>query len=358
VICFARVGLPTLHALVFHTAGDHAESPQISRCTPIHVLSGDSVRRLHGARAMRTCLTSVRDHAHHGGCRCRSRGRGRLSSVAAAVGVLLVSFSCAWAQNTAGSEASRVTLPRIEANGNLSPAGQLQDGLLTIRLEIREGDWYPEAETGPSVAVQAFAEEGRALQIPGPLIRVPEGTEVRATVRNALDKATARLYGLHGRPGEATQPFEIPAGDVREVRFKLTTPGTYHYWATTTGRPMERRFFADSQLSGALVVDPPGDTSADRVFVIGIWLDPGVRGASPRNGQNGRASTARSPPRRNASRATSTGSSAVSPWSPESTTSRPRDGPMRRQRSWHWNRGRRDRRARCRRKEASRVGRG
>ena len=179
-----------------------------------------------------------------------------------------------------------MTLPRIEANRNLSPAGHLQDGVLTIRLEIREGDWYPEAETGPSVAVQAFAEEGRALQIPGPLIRVPEGTEVRATVRNALDKATARLYGLHGRPGEATQPFEIPAGDVREVRFKLTTPGTYHYWATTTGRPMERRFFADSQLSGALVVDPPGDTSADRVFVIGIWLDPGVRGASPRNGQN------------------------------------------------------------------------
>jgi len=199
--------------------------------------------------------------------------------------VLLVSFSCALAQSTAGSDASRVTLPRIEANRNLSPAGQLQDGVLTIRLEIREGDWYPEAETGPSVAVQAFAEEGRALQIPGPLIRVPEGTEVRATVRNALDKGTARLHGLHGRLGEATQPLEIPAGDIREVRFKLTAPGTYHYWATTTGAPMERRFFADSQLSGALIVDPPGEAAADRVFVMGVWFDLGVRGATPRNGQ-------------------------------------------------------------------------
>src|SRR5215471_19535155 len=152
---------------------------------------------------------------------CRPRGRGqhvRSSGMATMVAVLLASFGSVSAQETAGSKASRATVPRIEANRNVSPAGQLQDGVLTIRLEIREGDWYPEADTGPSVAVQAFAEEGRALQIPGPLIRVPEGTEVRATVRNALDKGTARLHGLHGRPGEATQPLEIPAGDVREVR--------------------------------------------------------------------------------------------------------------------------------------------
>jgi hypothetical protein len=67
--------------------------------------------------------------------------------------------------------ALQATLPRIEANRNLSPAGQLRDGVLTLRLEIREGDWYPEAETGPSVVVQAFAEEGRTLQVPGPLTR-------------------------------------------------------------------------------------------------------------------------------------------------------------------------------------------
>ena len=154
-----------------------------------------------------------------------------------------------------------------------------------LRLEIRAGDWYPEADTGPAIVVQAFAEEGRPLQIPGPLIRVPEGTEVRATVRNALDKVTARVHGLHGRPGDGKQPLEIPAGDIREVRFKLTAPGTYHYWATTMDRPMERRFFADSQLSGAIVVDPPGEVAADRVFVMGIWFDPGARGAAPRNGQ-------------------------------------------------------------------------
>ena len=131
-------------------------------------------------------------------------------AIATAVAVLLVSFGCVRAQETARSQASRATLPRIEANRNLSPAGALGAGVLTVRLEIREGEWYPEAETGPAVVVEAFAEEGRALQIPGPLIRVPEGTEVRATVRNVLAKGTARVYGLHGRPSDAREPLEIP----------------------------------------------------------------------------------------------------------------------------------------------------
>ena len=130
-------------------------------------------------------------------------GRAPRYGIAGAVAVLLVSFACAHAQETAGPKPLQAALPRIEANRNLSPAGQLRDGVLTVRLEIRAGDWYPEAETGPTVVVQAFAEEGRALQIPGPLIRVPEGTEVRATVRNVLDKGTASVYGLHGRPGDA-----------------------------------------------------------------------------------------------------------------------------------------------------------
>jgi manganese oxidase len=214
-----------------------------------------------------------------------SVGRG-FSTIFVATALTLVPLGHIRAQEPARPTTLRAALPRIEPNPNLSPAGQLRDGVLTLRLEIREGDWYPEADTAPAAVVQAFGEEGRALQIPGPLIRVPAGTEVRATVRNMLAKGPAKLYGLYARPGDDKQPLEIAAGDIREVRFKLTAPGTYHYWATTTDRPIERRFFADSQLSGALIVDPPGDTAADRVFVIGIWLDAGVRGAAPRNGQN------------------------------------------------------------------------
>ena len=196
------------------------------------------------------------------------------SIVTIAAGALLfVSFGLARAQDTTASKAPPAALPRIEANPNLAPAGELRNGTLTLRLHIREGEWYPEADTGPGVAVQAFAEEGRALRIPGPLIRVPAGTEVRVIVRNTLDKDAARIYGLHARPSSNTDPLEIPAGASREVHFTVTAPGTYHYWATTTNRPLALRGGVDSQLSGALIVDKPGEAVADRVFVMGIWVN-------------------------------------------------------------------------------------
>ena len=69
----------------------------------------------------------------------------RLAGTAAAVAVLLGSLGYAQAQGSASSKAQDTALPGIEANRNLAPAGQLQGGVLTLRLEIREGNWYPEA---------------------------------------------------------------------------------------------------------------------------------------------------------------------------------------------------------------------
>jgi manganese oxidase len=56
-------------------------------------------------------------------------------------------------------------------------AGVLRDGVLELRLETRTGMWYPEAENGPGIEVQAFAEAGGPLLIPGPLVgrSVPAG---------------------------------------------------------------------------------------------------------------------------------------------------------------------------------------
>jgi hypothetical protein len=90
----------------------------------------------------------------------------------------------------------------IQANSNRLPAGKLENGILTLHLDLLLGDWYPEAETGPSMKVYAFAEEGKELQIPGPLIRVPEGTEIRVTLRNLL-AVVAVVHGLHQHPGDA-----------------------------------------------------------------------------------------------------------------------------------------------------------
>ena len=91
--------------------------------------------------------------------------------------------------------------PTIAANDNRTPAGELRDGVLTISLELGEGQWHPESEEGQVLTVYAIGETGRKLQNPGPLIRVPQGTEIHATVHNALP-VVATVHGLHERPGK------------------------------------------------------------------------------------------------------------------------------------------------------------
>jgi FtsP/CotA-like multicopper oxidase with cupredoxin domain len=107
--------------------------------------------------------------------------------------------------------------------------------------------------------------------VPAPLVRVRSGVEVVARISNDLD-APLLLHGLCARDSTPCAPLEIPAADVREVRFVAGPPGTYHYWATTMRMPLSFRGGPDSQLSGALVVDPSDGTGErDRVFVITEW---------------------------------------------------------------------------------------
>jgi FtsP/CotA-like multicopper oxidase with cupredoxin domain len=164
-------------------------------------------------------------------------------------------------------------LPVIRANHNDRPAGSLENGVLHLNLVARAGVWHPESEEGIGIPVQAFAEEGRALENPGPLIRVPEGTELRVRVRNALPAATLVMHGLVTHPDPTNDSLIVAPGATRELRFHAGAPGTYFYWASTTGTALRKRRRADSQLSGALVVDPVGKRVADHVFVIGVWID-------------------------------------------------------------------------------------
>ncbi|HEX6616272.1 MAG TPA: multicopper oxidase domain-containing protein [Gemmatimonadales bacterium] len=165
---------------------------------------------------------------------------------------------------------------RIVANANRRPAGHLRNGVLTLQLEVRTGVLRPQADDGPGIEVQAFAEAGGPLQVPGPLVRVPAGTVIHASVRNTLSDSTLVLHGLQTRPGAATDTVQVAPRSTREVRFTAGAPGTYYYWGTTTAREMEDSRWIDSQLSGAFVVDSAGAPAhpADRVFVIGVWLKP------------------------------------------------------------------------------------
>lgn len=161
-------------------------------------------------------------------------------------------------------------LPTIAANDNRSPAGDLRDGVLTISLELGEGQWHPESEEGEALTVYAIGERGRSLQNPGPLIRVPQGTEIHMTLHNALPMA-ATVHGLHERPGNEKDAFVLRPDATQGVRFKAGEPGAYYYWASTTDSTLDRRMPIETQLAGALIVDPPGVATTDRVFVIGVW---------------------------------------------------------------------------------------
>lgn len=169
---------------------------------------------------------------------------------------------------------------RIAVHDNAVPAGRLSGGVLTIRLELREGRWYPDGERARHEVIHAFAEEGKAPSVPGPLIRVPEGTEIRVLLRNTLDSSLV-VYGLHARPGSAGDTVQVAPRALREVRFKAGAPGTYYYWGSTTGASLDELRSLDSQLSGALIVDPVGAAIADRVFVVGMWFKDGSDSTGP-----------------------------------------------------------------------------
>lgn len=160
---------------------------------------------------------------------------------------------------------------RILANDNRSAAGRMVRDTLVMDLELRRGAWFPEADSGPSQPVLAFAEGGKPLTIPGPLLRVLRGTPVRMVVHNTLPDSTLVLHGLHSRPGNSGDTVQVPAGAERTVSFLAGQAGTYYYWGTTSRKAMEDRDGEDSQLHGALIVDSIAGRATDRVFVMGAW---------------------------------------------------------------------------------------
>jgi len=166
---------------------------------------------------------------------------------------------------------------RIQTHDNEKAAGTLTGGVLRVQLDTRVGTWYPHGQDGPAAEMQAFGEVGRPLQIPGPMIRVPKGTEVVVSIRNSLPDSTLTVHGLVSRPvpaGASTAPVTVPPGATREVRFRLDAPGAYYYWATTMGRQFRFRNREDGQLSGAIIVDEPGRMARhERVMVFGEWAD-------------------------------------------------------------------------------------
>lgn len=166
----------------------------------------------------------------------------------------------------------------ILVNDNRKTAGEMRNGELYIQLETREGNWYPETHDGNPLYVYAFAEKGKPLQLPGPMIRVPEGTIINAEIHNTIPGSPLVLHGFYSRPG--SDSVMIPYGETYKVQFNSGKAGTYFYWASKgiLKEPysgLSLPFFTDSQLSGAFIVDPVNTIPdpEERIMMISIWND-------------------------------------------------------------------------------------
>lgn len=176
--------------------------------------------------------------------------------------------------------AEQSSLPLIVANDNRTPAGTLKDGILNLRLELRQARWYAEGADGVYEDIYAFAEEGHPPQSSGPLLRVPQGTRIHASLHNLLPLA-AKVYGLHSYPGDPGEVVQLAPGETREVQFDAGEPGTYIYWATTSDAHLdhlEERQGEETLLTGAFIVDPHGAREPDRIFVIVGWAKDNLFG--------------------------------------------------------------------------------
>lgn len=167
------------------------------------------------------------------------------------------------------------SLPPIATNDNHHPSGRLRNGVWTAQLEIAKGEWRPGADDGIALSVYAFGEAGHPLQNPGPLIRVPQGTEIQASFHNTLPVPIS-VHGL-GDPSDPEGVVHLAPGGIEQVSFKAKTPGLYFYWGASETDDLKLRYGIDSELTGAFVVDPPDASANDEIFVMEMMSElPGL----------------------------------------------------------------------------------
>ncbi len=186
--------------------------------------------------------------------------------VAVPLAVIAVRSIASRSASSRGPQPTTSAATTIAFNTNRQSAGKLANGVLTLSLEARSGGWQPNGAAGPTITTAAFAESGGALQTPGPLVRVPVGTEIHATVHNSLTKALW-MYGFGAQRG-ASDSVQIKPGTSHEFRFTVREAGAFWYAARTDSFPLMGRLAEDTQLGGALIVDPPGVVAPDRIFVV------------------------------------------------------------------------------------------
>ena len=159
------------------------------------------------------------------------------------------------------------------ANNNRTAAGAISGRVLTLTMDVVSARWKPEGDRDPEVPVLAFAERGKAPSVPGPMVRVRVGTEVRLTLTNRTDSALV-IGGLRAGSDPTSDTVHLAVGATREVRARFDSTGTYAYWGAFKGTTAVDRSWLDSQLNGAIVVDALTAKTDDYVFLISEWFHP------------------------------------------------------------------------------------
>ena len=163
-----------------------------------------------------------------------------------------------------------------ELNDNLHSAGTLSDGVLELTLRIQTADWRPVGTGRPGASVYAFSEGDAAPLVPGPVLRVRQGTSMRIRLENTTDRGFV-VQGLSARMQPTMDVVRIGPGESRLVEFPADVEGTYHYWGAMSDDEAEvpdirDRYFEDAVLGGAFIIDPAeGEVPADRIFLMNVY---------------------------------------------------------------------------------------
>ncbi len=166
------------------------------------------------------------------------------------------------------------TFPAGEINDNRRAAGTLRDGVLTLRLVVQWSAWTLNSRTARDLPMLAFAEEGKAPTIPGPVLRAPVGTRVRVSIRNPLADLTVTVRGLSPHDSDARDSLVVGPRTTVDHEFVAGAEGTYYYWGSISqASTPQLRFGYDSQLNGAFIIDGPSARRDDRIFLISLFSD-------------------------------------------------------------------------------------
>ena len=192
------------------------------------------------------------------------------STVAGLAAVALAGLTAQAPAAALSARPATAALPAIAANDNTRAGGRLEHGVLHIALVARRGLWYPDGPGTMGLPIEGFGESGRPLSIPGPLVRVPLGTRVVATVRNELAHDLT-VRGLAAASERLTSTLLVRRGATRGVSFVLDRAGAFGYYGSDKGETVDDRVFQDAELSGAIVVEAPRAPRIDHVFVLGLY---------------------------------------------------------------------------------------